>query len=249
MITSEYDISSGKWTKLPPYELHYFAMTVVNNHLVLVGGWGPHGSSKVLGVWRAESTEWTHPYPEMPTERSSSSAVVYNKWLVVAGGYGIDMGMLSTVEVMNTDNKQWFAGPPTPIPWMGMKTAIVEDTCYFMGGAYGNTSEIYHTSLPALISRLFSTKKDQIWKIIPKSPNALSTPLSIGGYLLSVGGVDTSIHLYQPDTRNWVKVGDLPTPRDNCTCAMITDKEIIVAGGGTKMDKYNVSDIMHLSLF
>ena len=74
------------------------------------------------------------------------------------------MGMLSTVEVMNTDDKQWFAGPQAPTPWMGMKTAIVGDTCYFMGGAYGSTNEIYHiyTSLPALISRLFSTKKDQI---------------------------------------------------------------------------------------
>ena len=64
------------------------------------------------------------------------------------------------------------------------------------------------------------------------------SPPSIGGSLLAVGGRDissdintTAIHLYQPDTGEWVKVGDLPTPCSSCTCVMITDREILVAGG------------------
>ena len=68
-----------------------------------------------------------------------------------------------------------------------------------------------------------------------------SAPLSISGYLLSVGGVETSIYLYQPDTGEWVKMGDLPTPQRDCTCAVITEKEMIVAGGGTTMDMYTAS--------
>ena len=54
---------------------------------------------------------------------------------------------------------------------------------------------------------------------------------------LAVGGRDrdkkalTAIHLYQPDTGEWVKVGDLPTPRFSCACVMITDRKILVAGG------------------
>ena len=232
-IVMEYDIGSGNWTKLPLYEVYYFALTVINNQLVLVGGWDSYSASKVLGVWRAESTEWTHPYPDMPTARSSSSAVVYNEWLVVAGGYDME-GKLSTVEVMNTDTNQWFAGPPTPIPWMCMKTAIVGDTCYcFMGGPYGDP-EIYYVSLPVLISSQDSKEKydqHQIWKTIPKPPIERSAPLSINGYLLSVGGKETSIYLYQPDTGEWVKVGNLPGPRRHCTCAIIAGREMIVAGG------------------
>ena len=235
-IVMEYDIRSGKWAKLLPYNILYFAMTVINNKLVLVGGWELGHSRKMLGVWRAESTEWTHPYPDMPTARSSSSAVVHHEWLVVAGGWGGER-KVSSVEVMNTDTKQWFAGPPTPIPWMGMKTAIVGDTCYFMGAAHGTISWIYHVPLPALISRVHSqesTEKDnehqKIWKTIPKSPNTHSAPLSISGYLLSVGGVETSIYLYTDE--KWVKVGDLPTPQRHCTCAVMREEEIIVAGGG-----------------
>ena len=59
--------------------------------------------SNVLGVWRAESQEWTQNFPEMPIARSLCSAVVYNEWLVVAGGYRFRFGRLSSVEVMNTD--------------------------------------------------------------------------------------------------------------------------------------------------
>ncbi len=64
-----------------------------------------------------------------------------------------------------------------------------------------------------------------------------SAPLSIGRSLLAVGGRDdrdnpsSSIHLYEPYTREWVKVGDLPTARYNCTCSVLPSGEVIVAGG------------------
>ena len=83
-IVMTYDISAGKWATLPPYSTHRFAMTAINNHLVLVGGRGHDGVSKVLGVWSEDSKKWTHPYPDMTTPRTSCSAVVYNQYLVVA---------------------------------------------------------------------------------------------------------------------------------------------------------------------
>ena len=62
-------------------------MTAIDNHLVLVGGQGCDGvRSKVLGVWSEDSKKWTHPYPDMTTPHRSCSAVVYNQYLVVAGG-------------------------------------------------------------------------------------------------------------------------------------------------------------------
>ena len=262
-IVMEYDISSGKWAKLTPYRACYFAMTVINNQLVLVGGEEHGGRSKVLGVWRAESKEWTHPYPDMPTARLDCFAVVYNEWLAVGGGRGDGVGRQSSVEVMNTDSKQWYAAPPTPTaPWHIMRTAIVGDTCYFMGGYTGASIDpgtvVYSVSLPALISQLPSLdsrergKQHQIWKEIPGLQTKFSTPLSIRGSLLAAGGRDrddkavTAIHLYQPDTGEWVKVGDLPTPRCDCTCAMITDREMLVAGGWD--DRHNTRSRCDIAL-
>ena len=243
-IIMAYGITSGKWTTLPPYRTCYFAMTAINNQLVLVGGEDHGDASKVLGVWDADNKQWTHPYPVMHTARSHCSAVVYNEWLVVAGGVAGGKH-LSSVEVINIDTKQWFSGPPTPTPWCCMKTATVGDVCYFMGGfttSYIGTNMVYSVSLSALTTGLnsnnASTSERQIWKEISGLQTTFSSPLSISGSLLAVGGKDkknksvTAIHLYQPGTGEWVKVGGLPAPpRYNCTCAMITDREMLVAGG------------------
>ena len=123
-----------------------------------------------------------------------------------------------------------------------------------MGGFTGivdpATTVVYSVSLPALISQLHSQgsgkkgRQHQIWMEIPRLQTTRSTPLSISGYLLAVGGRDkynqavTAIHLYQPDSGEWVKVGDLQTPRYWCTCAMITDREMLVAGGGNDNHDY-----------
>ena len=242
-IVMEYVTRSGKWGMLTPYRLCNFAMTVINNQLVLVGGEDKWiRKSKLLAVWSTDSEEWTHPYPDMPTARFNAFAVTYDKWLIVAGGRSGDGTCLSTVEVINIDTKQWYTGTPTPTAFTHMKTAIVGDLWYLMGGHDDNdraTDIVYSVSLPVLISQVNSTQRDpQIWKCISGLGLYYSTPLSISGSLLAVGGeimgkreVVTTIHHYQPETEEWVKVGDLPYPRINCTCIVINNGEVLVAGG------------------
>ena len=246
-IVMTYDISTGKWSTLPSYRARDFAMTAINNQLVLVGGRERGNRIKVLGLWDADNKQWTHPFPEMHTERSSCSAVVYNEWLVVAGGVPTHGAVLSSVEVMNIESKQWYTGPQTCVPWYMMKTAIVGDECYFIGGytSIGGsvstataTTNVYSVSLPYLISKLESDERDgQVWKEISGLQTTRSTPFSISGSLLAVGGREnmsrkavTAIHLYQPDTGEWVKIGDLLTPRYNVTCDLLL-REIVVVGG------------------
>ena len=123
-----------------------------------------------------------------------------------------------------------------------MKTAIVGDLWYLMGGCDVNgraTDKVYSVSLPALISQVNSTQRDpQIWKCISGLGLYYSTPLSISGSLLAVGEkimdkreLVTTIHHYQPETGEWVKVGDLPSPRSRCTCTVMNNGEVLVAGG------------------
>ena len=253
-IVMAYDISTGQWTKLPPYRALFFAMTVISNQLVLVGGEGRGGDrSKVLGVWRADGSKWTHPYPDMSTARAWCSAAAYKEWLLVTGGYGDGMERLSAVEVMNTDAKQWFAGPPTPVAWTEMKTAIVGNTCYFMGGYINgaSTNVTYSTFLPALVAQLTSGRRkscqsSQIWEETHGNLQFQhAAPVCIKGSLVAVGGRDmeltatTALSLHRPDTHKWVKVGDLPTPRCSCTCVIISEKEMLVVGGsegGVRVD-------------
>ena len=265
-IVMAYDISTGKWTTLPPYKARDFAMTAINNQLVLVGGIElgtdeindlyTRGLTKVLGVWDADKRQWTHPYPEMHAARAGCSVTVYNEWLVVAGGKsnGKCWDLLSSVEVMDIEREQWYAGPPMPESWDGMKTSVVGDTCYYMGGytlGYPGATHIaysrnaYAVSLPGLVSQLKSKDyTEEIWKELPKLQTTSSTPLSIGGSLLVVGGKNkyreavTAIHLYQPDTGEWVEAEYLPMSRFGCTCALLNPDrgEVLVAGGMTEFD-------------
>ena len=81
---------------------------------------------------------------------------------MVAWGQGDSCAYLSSVEVLNTDTKQWSAGPLTPTPWSRMWSSIVGDVCYFMGGFIrsGSTDVVYSVSLTALTSQLNSGVRD-----------------------------------------------------------------------------------------
>ncbi len=241
-IVMTYDTHSGRWGTLPPYRTHGFGMTVIRDQLVLVGGLDEDGNdSKSIGVWRSADKEWVDLYPDMPTPRWRSSVVTYNEWLIVAGGYKGDLECLSSVDVMNVDTKEWYSGPPAPRGFSAMKTATVGDMCYYMSGygteRYDVTKDVYRVSLPALISQVKSRNIDpQIWKKISPLNVASSTPLSIGGCLLALGGESqgigvTSVLHYRPESDDWIQVGDLPSPLSECTCAVINDGDVLVAGG------------------
>lgn len=253
----EYDIFTEEWATLPPYyRATDFAMTVVNKQLLLVGGYDEEQDLdlNILGVWIATDKKWAHPYPEMITPRYGCSAITYNNWVIVAGG-GTGGDILSSIEILNTDDKQWYTGPPTPGPWIDMKTALVGDLCYFIGDHINGwgTDKMYSISVQTLLLHLdFDVMKDasmQIWYEIASPPNVSSSLLSFGEFLLVVGGWKnnqpvSAIHLYQPETEEWSKIGDLPTPRYNCTCLALSNRELFIAGGSDSSDTWqNKTDI------
>ena len=247
-----YNMQSCKWHTLPPYSATVFAMTTINNKLILVGGY--HDSSVVdqLGVWKTDSNQWTRPFPPMPTPHFSPSATSYKHWLVVAGGVGIRGVSVSTVEVLDIDNKQWSTAPSTPITWYCMKSTIIGDTWYLMGGTQDgiNITDVYSVSLEALVSHSASDSS-KIWnEIAPLNCNSAS-PLSLGGSLLALGGCDlkkkcsvSTIQRYVPETNTWVPAGELLHPLQLCTCIM-TAGRLHVFGGYSKgkLASYYFSDI------
>ena len=244
-----YNMQSCKWHTLPPYSATWFAMTTFNNKLILVGGY--HNSYVVdqLGVWKTDSNQWTCPFPAMPTPRVSPSATSYKHWLVVAGGNR--KGSLSTVEVLDIDNKQWSTAPSIPRTWYNMESTIIGDTWYLMGGSQVgmDTADIYSVSLEALVSHSASDSS-KIWNRIAPINCYCSSPLSLGGYLLALGGWDikrcpvATIQCYVPETNIWIPAGELPHPLHSCTCIIVAGR-IHVFGGYSngKLVSYYFSDI------
>ena len=248
-------LEQDQWTKLPEYTAKYFAMTSLANRLVLVGGQDPRNNKRTNQLAVFESGEWTHPYPPMNIARSSSTAVSFNNHIIVAGGRD-DEGPTSSVEVLDVASRKWYIAQSLPNPRTGLKSTLIGNTLYLMGGYNTEwpTKTVNHVDLNELIAKAVSNldTPTTLWQTIEDTPLVFSAPLSIGRSLLAVGGADdglitsSSIHLYQPDTRRWVKVGDLPTARDRCTCSVLPSGEVIVAGGTDENRFINAVDFLSL---
>ena len=235
------DLQQGEWTKLLRYIAKWFAMMVLNNQLLLVGGFNPNtqkSENRIATFWGGS---WIYHYPHLNIARHSSTAVYFNNCIIVAGGYN-NQGFVSSVEVLDVASSRWYFAQSLPRPRSVLKSTLIGDTLYLIGGWENPTcatKAVYKIDLDKLI---LNTVQNQamptLWEVIEDTPLLYSAPLNIRGSLYAVGGYDdggpsSSIHLYQPDTRRWAKVGDLPTARWYCTCSVLPSGEVLVAGGQT----------------
>ena len=229
------DLQRDEWTKLPGYSAKYFAMTSLANQLVLVGGWDPVRRKPINQIALFTTGRWTTPYPPMNTARSSSTAVSFKSHIIVAGG-SVGQGHTSSVELLDVEAKKWYTANSLPYPRNDLKSTVIGNTLYLTGGAdrTGSATKVVHkVDLNELIIKAVSKEvTPTLWQVISDTPLKHSAPLSIGGSLLAVGGHDdcinpsSSIHVYQPYTRRWVKVGDLPAARYSCTCSVLPSEDV-----------------------
>ena len=231
-----FNTQTNKWSLLPRYGYKWFAMTVINHHLTLVGGRG--GGWEVtnqLAVYEPSSQHWTYPYNPMPTPRDSPAVLMYDIWLLVAGGRDASWTALATVELFNTSTNQWLATSSLPMPCNLLTSAIVDNYGYLVT----HSKQVFRVFLPDIVSQTVNqstSKSPALWCRLPDTPLRCSTAISLRGYLLVVGGshdnhTRTDIHLYHPESEQWTKVGDLPNVRHYCSCVVLPSGELLVAGG------------------
>jgi len=236
-----FNMDAEKWSHLPRYRYRYFTMTVINHHLTLVGG-RSSGGQKVtnqLAVYEPSSQDWTFPYNPMPTPRYRPAVLMYDLWLLVAGGRDASFTDLVTVELFNTSTNQWLATSSLPTLCSLLTSAIVDNYGYLVM----NSKQVFCVSLPDIVSQTVdqsvqstASKLPALWCRLPDTPLSCSAAISLRGYLLVVGGrhangTRTDIYLYQPESEQWTKVGDLPNARYYCSCVVVPSGELLVAGG------------------
>ena len=235
-IVFKYDPDTDNWSRLPRYQYKRFAISIINSRLTLVGGFGDRlWPTNQLAVYEPSSQHWTYPYHPMPTPRYSPAVVMYDIWLLVAGGYD-GYCNLATVELLNTSTNQWLAAPSLPTPCGLLTSATINNLGYFVTAS----KQVYRVSLPDIVSQTVdqstASKSPALWRRLPDTQLENSTALSLRGYLIAVGGYHdnrtrTDIHLYQPESEQWTKVGDLPNARQCCSCVVLPSGELLVAGG------------------
>ena len=213
-----YDPKQDSYDTLPPYTYQCFAVAVVNDRLVLVGGWDKQANSSTnkLGVWNEQSRCWTHSLPPMTTGCFAPSVATHkNRWLVVMGGFSIGIAhLLSRVEVLDTESRQWYHTVSLPQPYAQAPPAIIGNMCYLLGGYTKGripSKKAFCVCLEDLISYTGTHRPHPIpspWQSLPDTPLTRSTALAFRGALLAIGGGylgNCAIYIYRPSTERWME--------------------------------------------
>ena len=160
---------------------------------------------------------------------------MYNIWLLVAGE--CCGGHLATVELFNTSTNQWLTASPLPTLCHYLTSAIVQDDCCIVT----NSKQVFCVCLPNIVSQTVdqsTTSKSPaaLWSRLPDTPPWYSAAIAFRGSLLTVGGYDnrtsyTDIHLYQPESGKWTKVGDIPAARNHGSGVVLPSGDLLVTGG------------------
>ena len=195
-------------------------------------------SNKVF-LWDEENMKWTTPYPNMPTARCFCSSVSHGSTVIVAGGVTCwdPWTMTRAVEVLYTNEpskttksrSQWSVVEQLPHVVRNAIPLIIKNELYLAQGydkAPFGTCSIVTASLPELLqSSNKDTSSSQVWNKLPDMPYSSLSINHYQGRLITFGGgyqverpdeqdpVQQSaklIHIYNPDTRSWDHVGEIP---------------------------------------
>ena len=261
----QYNPATDTWTVLPEVPVKQYITTVLDGQLIVVGG-VDKGSSipavvDTIMAWDSKSQEWIQPYPPLPTPLFRFGCNGYKHYLIVAGGLNQSAASNSAVYILDIHIKQWYEASPLPFEGNTARSAIIGETLYitFLYHSLMTSSKsITSVSLPALITSATSAKNHDstIWKALPDLPFYISTLFSIGNMLVTIGGrlegslsslfeimklkstkICADIHVYNPHTNQWVKVGELPELVYDCSCTMLPSGKLLVAGGKTTTDE------------
>ena len=228
----EYTPGDDQWTDLPPPSVYNFTVATLRGQLLVVGGRdkSTYKVTNTILTFNEHSQQWIQSHPAMPTALTYPAVIGYQDHLIVAGGWNSEDNRIPDVNILDTTSNKWKTAQPLPST-DDYCTVLIEDTLYLVGLST-------RTVLQAHVPTLISGAKSDVWEALSSTLYYWSSPVTIGNTLLTVGGRDkqswggnstTSIHMYNPTTNQWTRVGDLPEPINYPHC-IIMNSELFLLG-------------------
>ena len=250
-----YKSQQQQWWRLPDCPNMNSALVMAEGRLTTVGGeeyLQPTNSLASL-TGEDEDSKWVELFPRMPTARYYLAAVCKGRNVIAAGGWG-DGGSVSTVEILNTELRQWSSAASLPHPMIWASIAVCEDLLYLLGGYNQNgirTLSVLTSSITDLLHQQQETTNQlAVWRRAADAPYYWSTAVSVGGRLLAIGGEDehgkttSAIVVYDPTSDSWQDMGHMATPRFRTLVAVLPCSQLIVAGGDGGPTKVEIGDVV-----
>ena len=234
-----YDPVNKSWRS--PINTPYcdFAMTTLNNKLLIAGG-EDKSYKKTNQILTMDAGQLKN-YTKMTTARSRATATGHQGMLIITGGLGVEDKRLSSTELFNSNNGQWYICSNLPQPHYWLQSVIVDNSLYLLGGWNKN-----HRYSPAVFTAPLDTlSRHQLnWKTYQDTPWHLSAPVSVHGtHLLIVGGNKiiggkgtrtSDVYKLNKVSHSWEAIGHIPSARSSAAAVSTADKVIVIGGRSDK---------------
>ena len=261
-----YDLQKEEWGRVTDCSYKNSCLVIVQGMLTTVGG-GPYGrptNSLLSLTGEGGDSKWSPLFPAMPTKRGDTAAVYDGCSLIVVGGSD-GYKELATVEVLDTNTRQWSTASSLLHPYSQATLGICGNRLYMLGGfdQHGRTRSVLTSSVPKLLQscptqslagklRTLTLKKKQVWRQVTDAPHYRSTCSVLCGRLVAVGGRDeagketTAISAYNEKTDSWETMADMPTAHSLALVAIVSGKMLVIGGvvGRTTLDTVEIGTVL-----
>ena len=255
----EYTLVRKRWVLLAHNPARYFGLTNFMGKLVSVGGiLTSNDITGNLSVFDFTEKTWKEDdkISPMPIKCFHPTVVAYGKCLAVCGGVTHGGSTTDMVEVLV--DEQWHRGPQLPYRICHAKHAIVDHSCYLLGGASSFKPSIpSNASISIPLSFLMSDSGSQqaefqpqcTWEehrkyvynsILYYTSQYYPTIANHGGILLIIGGCNqklgvptANIFAYSSEANIWIKVQELPEQLCSLAASTQLRNGAIMLVGGT----------------
>ena len=214
----------------------YFTMATLNNKLLIAGGRSRsrEKSDEIITL----DGDRLKKYTNMIRPRSHATGVGHQGMLIITGGEGERGQILSSTELFNSYSQQWYACSDLPRPHYWLRSVIVDNALYLIGG----TDKKYYPSPAVFVAPLDTLSRHQLkWFTIKDTPWHCSTPVSINNkHLLIVGGykIIENVYIHTSEVyklnkidHSWEAIGHVPSARSSSAAVSTPDNRMIIIGG------------------
>ena len=231
-----YDPVNNSWSS--PINTPYcrFAMTTLNYNLIIAGGCDESSKTNQILTMDTGQTQLRN-YTKMITARSRATAAGHQGMLIITGGIDDKNKTLSSTEMFDSMNRQWYSTNELPRPYWWLLSVIADNILYLLGGV----DEDGHPSSAVFTAPLDTLSTHQLqWNTHQDTPWCGSAPVSVHGtHLLIVGGykeignfiLTSGVYKINKVTRSWEAIQHVPSERNAPAAVGIADNRVIVIGG------------------
>ena len=229
-----YDPVNNSWNSPINTPYGHFAMTTLNNKLLIAGGQdkGHKTTNQILTMDAGQLKNYT----KMITARSRATATGHQGMLIITGGEEDNYKRLSSTELFDSSNGQWYMSSDLPQPHSLLKSMIVDNILYLLGGLNkGPSPSVFTAPLDTLSSHQLK------WNTLQDTPWCVFAPVSVyGTHLLIVGGMKkigdkytrtSEVYKLNKVSHSWEAIGHIPSARSTSAAVSTADNRVIVLGG------------------